>query len=599
MQAGPDPSPAPPSSQIERSRSGTERGSAFRGMNRGRGGRGGRRGLGEGRGRGTRGSGAPRRGNAAADPSSQSKLVTLASPPAVKTGPSVPQRSMSGSSAAATTPPKHKAPSKPNARNTPALVVASSSPKAEKVDVSQSTNTKAPRGTNRRRRSQLHTQPPAVPPLSLSPNQAPARTQRSRSGPPTPIKNQPPNFSAAPQVSTFDMRRHIDDLVEHVRAVAMDNRPTTPGSHIDWAGDEDDSLPDLHDWGVTTGANTDARSEIISPIIVDGLKPLPEAVAIISSPSVVCTEPANLTMPATVAPDVNNAQGTRSQAWRMSSSRPNLSSSRPDKGKQRTKGRPPPPGLAQLSADGQAPDPTPGKEKSRPVQSFAAQPEQPSRFPDQHHSPAGLHGSSKGTESPVANSAPAQSVPTLTVGVAQRDDVVQPAGFPVGLDTGSNKGHPDLESLPGLEASIHAPKDSASKVSSLSPRQPEISISVVDPSVSTPPPLARPGWPSSRGLNSFHRRSHTIGRHPNHEPPDTTYHFKQTPRRVDARHDDSAPPHGDHHPRTHSTPPPGSPYRPAQSHRPVITGDAISRLARTINNSSIKSQPSAPVKQSG
>ncbi|KAI6035230.1 hypothetical protein F5J12DRAFT_778731 [Pisolithus orientalis] len=52
-----------------------------------------------------------------------------------------------------------------------------------------------------------------------------------------------------------EVRHDIEALVERVRAVAMaENRPTTPGSHIDWAGDEDDSLPDLDDWGVTTTA---------------------------------------------------------------------------------------------------------------------------------------------------------------------------------------------------------------------------------------------------------------------------------------------------------------------------------------------------------
>lgn len=70
------------------------------------------------------------------------------------------------------------------------------------------------------------------------------------------------------------MRNNIDALVERVRAVAMaDNRPSTPGSHIDWAGEDDDSLPDLDDWGVTpTGRVTDA----MSPVGVDGLKSLPD-----------------------------------------------------------------------------------------------------------------------------------------------------------------------------------------------------------------------------------------------------------------------------------------------------------------------------------
>jgi hypothetical protein len=58
-----------------------------------------------------------------------------------------------------------------------------------------------------------------------------------------------------------------------------ENRPSTPGSHIDWAGEEDDSLPDLDDWGVTTtrtNTSADERRDEISPILADALKPLPE-----------------------------------------------------------------------------------------------------------------------------------------------------------------------------------------------------------------------------------------------------------------------------------------------------------------------------------
>jgi hypothetical protein len=59
----------------------------------------------------------------------------------------------------------------------------------------------------------------------------------------------------------------------------MDNRPATPGSHIDWAGDDDDTLPDLNDWGVNTSKFASGESETISPIILEGLKPLPDVSA--------------------------------------------------------------------------------------------------------------------------------------------------------------------------------------------------------------------------------------------------------------------------------------------------------------------------------
>ena len=101
---------------------------------------------------------------------------------------------------------------------------------------------------------------------------------------PPPAKDLPPHL--APQTAaapTFDIRHDIDALVERVRAGAMD-RPHTPGSHLDWA-DDDDSLPDLDDWGITsstTEATTDSgkASSIISPILQDALKPLPSIIDI-------------------------------------------------------------------------------------------------------------------------------------------------------------------------------------------------------------------------------------------------------------------------------------------------------------------------------
>ncbi|EPQ59365.1 hypothetical protein GLOTRDRAFT_109649, partial [Gloeophyllum trabeum ATCC 11539] len=63
-------------------------------------------------------------------------------------------------------------------------------------------------------------------------------------------------------------------------SVIAGNRPTTPGSHIDWAGEDDDSLPDLDDWGYTTktdpGTVTVEKANVISPILEGQLKPLPD-----------------------------------------------------------------------------------------------------------------------------------------------------------------------------------------------------------------------------------------------------------------------------------------------------------------------------------
>ena len=75
------------------------------------------------------------------------------------------------------------------------------------------------------------------------------------------------------------LSKDIDALVERVRAVAMaENRPSTPGNHIDWAGEDDDSLPDLNDWGITSLSTTDSKTPVISPIIMsDPHQPIPSA----------------------------------------------------------------------------------------------------------------------------------------------------------------------------------------------------------------------------------------------------------------------------------------------------------------------------------
>ncbi|KAM6495544.1 hypothetical protein JOM56_008250 [Amanita muscaria] len=100
--------------------------------------------------------------------------------------------------------------------------------------------------------------------------------------PPSPKTNDVPpsqsNTNSVPTASnsSSDVKSNIDALVERVRASAMaNNRPNTPGSHIDWAGDDDNSLPDLDDWGISPPTLPTGHT-MISPIIVDGLTPLPD-----------------------------------------------------------------------------------------------------------------------------------------------------------------------------------------------------------------------------------------------------------------------------------------------------------------------------------
>ena len=151
---------------------------------------------------------------------------------------------------------------------------------------------------------------PSVPPVLFHPVETTAKShnRRSRSNAPKNIasqpssgidsrtrKHRPPELSSPPPAihltpihvvntpstpnSSSDVKANIDALVERVRASAMANhRPGTPGSHIDWA-DDDDSLPDLNDWGIKSPAPPTSQA-MISPILVDGLTPLPESASL-------------------------------------------------------------------------------------------------------------------------------------------------------------------------------------------------------------------------------------------------------------------------------------------------------------------------------
>lgn len=66
----------------------------------------------------------------------------------------------------------------------------------------------------------------------------------------------------------------IDSLVEHVRSMAMEkHRPDSPSGHIDWAGiDDDDSLPDLEDWGFSSKTvNNELNTSVKVPAVAEPL----------------------------------------------------------------------------------------------------------------------------------------------------------------------------------------------------------------------------------------------------------------------------------------------------------------------------------------
>ncbi|KAJ7228862.1 proline/serine-rich protein [Mycena pura] len=465
-------------------------------------------GSGRGRGRSKRGRGAGGGGGGSA---STSRTPATTSKPLVS---DVPKPAVSGSGAAAieqksepkpTTPSRSKnhgrRASRSAAPTVPTVIVDSSSPPAE---VPSTTS----RSSNRRRRSQqlskgnasgLKVNVPAKDDNLLRPQNGLVVPHSA----PAPSKDTPPHLGGS-----FGLRNNIDALVERVRAVAMDNRPTTPGSHIDWAGDDDEGLPDLDDWGVKTGP--DKRDDTISPILVDGLKPLPEPVAKPPTTSDSAKEE-------TVSPFIMETSPVTNLAPLHSSlpRKPGMGPSRSGRNNIATQ-------KSTVKAAATLPDSSVTHEQPNPQTSEPSQPE-------------------------------TLQQPRPDSGTAQDEDDKSDAG------------------RDGLEASLHA--------------------STVSQSVSASSTHSTPST-QRRDFNLTHFRAQTVGRpFPQSAPVDFNYRLS---------HSGTSTPRGgyssrNHHARTHSSPPAGSTlssnHRPPHR-RPVITGDAISRLARTIASSpSTRSTP--------
>jgi len=116
----------------------------------------------------------------------------------------------------------------------------------------------------------------------------------------------------------------------------------------------------------------------------------------------------------------------------------------------------------------------------------------------------------------------------------------------------------------GLRASMHAPK-------------------IIVNSVLTPANLSTHTGSRTDDPIHTHTRAHTVGRSP---IPNSTIHGQGDYISRVTRSGHTTPRggfQGTNHARTRSTPPGGANhYRSPHTSRPVITGDAISRLARTI-----------------
>jgi len=496
-----------------------ESGSAFKDLNRGVRGRG----FGRGRGRGGRGSrGAPRDGKPSPGvvtgghtPNTMSTLNSTSNPascsivtPATSTTDKPPA------------PPTSK--SKAASRRASRTIPPSPLPQINHPEIPSSPS--ASRQHNRKRRTQGKATPAALPQIHISAlddNFVRAQRNRADSAPHTAsIKNVPRHLTG----SSVDIRHNIDALVERVRAVAMaDNRPSTPGSHIDWAGDDDDGLPDLDDWGVTPSPGLESKADLMSPIVVDGLKPLP-GVEDIPPSSVPPPEPQNL--------EIAEPSGDRMSF----SSAPSDSSSIPASEQLLNKS---PNGKLSSRSSTDAPLPSPSL-KTHPALSHSRKPTTSSR---------------KSTT--TSSSLSANPTPAVQPTVKQSDPIAvteQTQSIHASAAIDSIKDGPlSPIAAVGLSASIHAP---GARKSASAP---------VDPSARPP-------------KQDYRTQADAAGRpiKPEHHSRPPRFGFS-TPR--------GGPPLGVRHNRTQSTPPTGA-HRNHSVQRPVLTGGALSLLAKAVGDTS-------------
>jgi hypothetical protein len=252
---------------------------------------------GRGGGRGGNGGGPSRKDSNSASPD------TVVPPPKLVVDPPT----------ATNTPAEPPPPPKPNPGPKPGIRHSATIPE-DPASVSSQTSARPP---NKQRRSQQRR-------LSTTSSNAPNKllnvqtsNRKASTGPPSPnpAKDPPPHLTPATSTTPVaDLKSDIDALVERVRSTAMD-RPHTPGRHIDWA-DEDDSLPDLNGWGVTTSALQEAPTATIPPILEDA--PLQSVIPEVKiegepSPDETNSQEAKLGPVSDATPRTHKVQKTRSK----------------------------------------------------------------------------------------------------------------------------------------------------------------------------------------------------------------------------------------------------------------------------------------------
>jgi len=511
--------------------------------------------------------------------------------------------------------PKSNSSSKPTRRHPVAVSEDSAS-------ISSQTSARPP---NKRRGSQQRK--PSVAASNTPGNLLNVQTssRKASTGPssPNPAKDQPPHLAAVTSATaTTELKSDIDALVERVRSVAMD-RPHTPGSHIDWA-DDDDSLPDLNDWGYTEGITAPVQPEeppvTIPPILED--VPLESVIPEVKIKREPFPGETNSQEPTPApAPDstprthrVQKKRGTRT------------------KGSSRT--QQPPPALNLTESVSQGPSLSPIQPTTSPAIPHTTKPQGQKRQnsrnnqgqTDSKDNGGGRQRGQNGAAvpSPMRNSFPAKTgpkadhtPPVQSQAQARGPDIAHSATNPH-TESDSKSLEPKGETVPDDEGKKGEPTETPHSADT---NDPNPSPTVTDHTLRELEPFpdsddSKPSSPlnqnNKRGsYNPSHSRSHTYGgrtqgdqqpphsasasNFPHHSPPNS-----RNPRSSNSRQSPSMRSSGlglaprsagyEGHIRNHSSPPGvGGVTRPPQSTRPVLTRDALSRLTRSLG-----SAPSSP-----
>ncbi|OBZ76689.1 hypothetical protein A0H81_04010 [Grifola frondosa] len=402
------------------------------------------------------------------------------------------------------------------------------------LDANPAASSNAPvaaRGAAKRRRSSAASKTSAhsassKKALSTEPSLAQLREK------PAVAKDIPPHL-VVPETPSFDIKHDIDALVERVRAVAMD-RPNTPGSHIDWAGEEDDSLPDLDDWGYTTElSHVSEKVTLISPILEDALRPLPSLDA--GTPTIA----SNVV--------VNGGEAKRSEQNATPSGAEEASTKASQAGQPNGKD-----GAAnKRSEDGALED---GSQSA--VRGSRDPSSSPQKTPSSKASPQ-----KAAAKLPFHPSLPPKPVTTFQPSASKR-----PARYAVS-DLVQSVAPPERIIITSLS-------EGASVTTTHAPGSPRTPSEMPSGGESSPERAGLPPLPPAHFFHAAHGRSRTVGRPAGFRAPYSppADYLNSDRGRIDKAH----------HARTQSSPPTGTGSRAAHATRPVITVNAISMLARSL-----------------